>query len=157
MYSEILKITCFNLRTLKRAGFAFLSNIILPASIIFEGELGAGKTALIKQMAGFCRLNPDSLTSPTFNIVNQYNGKVKGNKVLLNHFDLYRIDEESELRELPLDLYFEGNYLNCFEWGKKFEHTISRYTLNLYTIDIKMIEYDHFIMREFTLKVKEKS
>ena len=156
MYSEILKITCCNLRTLKRVGFTFISNIILPASIILEGDLGAGKTALIKQMAGFCRLNPDSLTSPTFNIVNQYCGKVKGNRILFNHFDLYRIDEESELLELPLDLYFESNYLNCFEWGKKFEHVISRYSLNLYAIDIKMIEYNHFITREITLKKKEK-
>ncbi|WP_374948560.1 tRNA (adenosine(37)-N6)-threonylcarbamoyltransferase complex ATPase subunit type 1 TsaE [Mucilaginibacter sp.] len=91
---------------LKAAG----SNRIL----LFYGEMGAGKTTLIKSLCEALGVN-DAVTSPTFSIVNEYrssNGPVF-------HFDFYRLSNQSEALDLGYEEYFDsGNY--CFiEWPEK--------------------------------------
>jgi tRNA threonylcarbamoyladenosine biosynthesis protein TsaE len=82
---------------------------------VFKGELGAGKTTLIKEIAEQLGV-VDPVTSPTFSIVNEYENK-GGDKIF--HFDFYRIEDAMEAWEIGLDEYFySGNY--CFvEWAEK--------------------------------------
>jgi tRNA threonylcarbamoyladenosine biosynthesis protein TsaE len=82
---------------------------------IFKGEMGAGKTTLIKSLAKALEV-ADSVSSPTFGIVNEYQTKAKG---LLYHFDFYRLDDPMEALDIGIEEYFyNGNY--CWlEWAEK--------------------------------------
>jgi tRNA threonylcarbamoyladenosine biosynthesis protein TsaE len=82
---------------------------------IFKGEMGAGKTTLIKSLAKALQV-ADSVSSPTFGIVNEY--QTQG-KVLLYHFDFYRLDDPMEALDIGIEEYFySGNY--CWlEWAEK--------------------------------------
>lgn len=82
---------------------------------IFKGEMGAGKTTLIKSLAKVLEVS-DSVSSPTFGIVNEYQPKAKG---LLYHFDFYRLDDAMEALDIGIEEYFySGNY--CWlEWAEK--------------------------------------
>jgi len=81
---------------------------------IFKGEMGAGKTTLIKSLAKALQV-ADSVSSPTFGIVNEY--QTQG-KVLLYHFDFYRLDDPMEALDIGIEEYFySGNY--CWlEWAE---------------------------------------
>jgi tRNA threonylcarbamoyladenosine biosynthesis protein TsaE len=86
--------------------------------VILRGDLGAGKTTLVKGIAdGLNAASQDDVTSPTFTLIHEY----RGLEVTLYHVDLYRIDTQRELETLGLDEMFaeEGN-LVLVEWGEKF-------------------------------------
>ncbi len=82
---------------------------------IFRGEMGAGKTTLIKSLAKALQV-ADSVSSPTFGIVNEYQTQAKE---LLYHFDFYRLDDPMEALDIGIEEYFySGNY--CWlEWAEK--------------------------------------
>jgi tRNA threonylcarbamoyladenosine biosynthesis protein TsaE len=91
--------------------------------VILRGDLGAGKTTLVKGIAeGLQAASQDDVTSPTFTLVHEY----RGPDVTLYHVDLYRIDTERELATLGLDELFaqEGN-LVLLEWGEKFPRLVA--------------------------------
>ncbi len=86
--------------------------------VILRGDLGAGKTTLVKGIAeGLQAASQEDVTSPTFTLIHEFHGP----EVNLYHVDLYRIDTECELATLGLDELFaeEGN-LVLLEWGEKF-------------------------------------
>ena len=85
--------------------------------IVFFGEMGVGKTTLIKSICKVLNVQ-DVVTSPTFSVVNEYQNK-DGNS--LYHFDFYRIKNQEELFDLGLEEYiYSDNY--CFiEWPEKAE------------------------------------
>jgi tRNA threonylcarbamoyladenosine biosynthesis protein TsaE len=85
--------------------------------IVFFGEMGVGKTTLIKSICKVLNVQ-DLVTSPTFSVVNEYQNK-DGNS--LYHFDFYRIKNQEELFDLGLEEYiYSDNY--CFiEWPEKAE------------------------------------
>ena len=87
--------------------------------IILHGDLGAGKTTLVKGIAeGFEAAPEEEVTSPTFTLVHEYRGPA----VTLFHIDLYRIDTERELSTLGIDdLRAEPGAILLVEWGEKFE------------------------------------
>ncbi|RZA03674.1 MAG: tRNA (adenosine(37)-N6)-threonylcarbamoyltransferase complex ATPase subunit type 1 TsaE [Sphingobacteriaceae bacterium] len=80
---------------------------------LFYGDMGAGKTTLIKQLCNELD-SSDNITSPTFSIVNEYAGPNK-----IYHFDFYRLKNQNEALDLGAEEYFySGNY--CFiEWPEK--------------------------------------
>lgn len=82
---------------------------------IFHGEMGSGKTTLIKQI---CRkLNvSDVMSSPTFSIVNEY---ATGTNGKIFHFDFYRIRHEAEAFDIGTDEYFYSGYPCFVEWPEK--------------------------------------
>jgi len=82
---------------------------------IFKGDMGAGKTTLIKSLAKALKV-ADSVSSPTFGIVNEYQTQTKE---LLYHFDFYRLDDPMEALDIGIEEYFySGNY--CWlEWPEK--------------------------------------
>src|SRR5271168_1821261 len=71
-----------------------------PKLVLLRGDLGAGKTTLVKGIAaGFEAAEEEDVTSPTFTLVHEY----RGPRVTLFHIDLYRIDTQRELDTLGLD------------------------------------------------------
>ena len=86
--------------------------------VILRGDLGAGKTTLVKGLAeGLQAASRDDITSPTFTLVHEF----RGPEVTLYHVDLYRIETERELATLGLDEVFaEPGNLVLLEWGEKF-------------------------------------
>jgi len=81
---------------------------------LFYGDMGAGKTTLIKSLCAALG-SDDNITSPTFSIVNEY--RAAGNKIY--HFDFYRLKDQTEALDIGCEEYFySGNY--CFiEWPEK--------------------------------------
>jgi tRNA threonylcarbamoyladenosine biosynthesis protein TsaE len=88
-----------------------------PKLVLLRGDLGAGKTTLVKGIAaGFEAAEEEDVTSPTFTLVHEYHGP----RANLYHIDLYRVDTLRELETLGLDdLRAEGSVL-LIEWGEKF-------------------------------------
>lgn len=96
-----------------------LSNVLHAGQlIVLRGNLGAGKTTLVKGIAeGFHAALRENVTSPTFNLVHEY----RGSKAIIFHIDLYRIDTERELMTLGVDdLRSEPGAILLVEWGEKF-------------------------------------
>jgi tRNA threonylcarbamoyladenosine biosynthesis protein TsaE len=88
-----------------------------PLIVLLRGDLGAGKTTLVKGIAeGFGAARADDVTSPTFTLVHEY----RGPDVILYHVDLYRIDTQRELETLGLDDLLSPNGILLIEWGEKF-------------------------------------
>jgi tRNA threonylcarbamoyladenosine biosynthesis protein TsaE len=88
-----------------------------PRLVVLTGELGAGKTTLVKGIAeGFQAASQENVTSPTFTLVHEY----RGPEVVLYHIDLYRVDTARELETLGLDDLREPNSVLLLEWGEKF-------------------------------------
>lgn len=81
--------------------------------ILLRGEMGAGKTVFTK---GLCRALgvEDYVTSPTFTVVNEYEGKA----FPIYHFDLYRIEDEDELLEIGFEEYLQSGGVCIIEWPK---------------------------------------
>jgi len=79
------------------------------------GELGAGKTYLVKGLAEGLGIPEDQyVASPTFTLINEYKGNI-----MLYHFDLYRIQHEKELEGIGYDEYLYGNGVVVIEWAEK--------------------------------------
>ncbi|HEY6348130.1 MAG TPA: tRNA (adenosine(37)-N6)-threonylcarbamoyltransferase complex ATPase subunit type 1 TsaE [Candidatus Angelobacter sp.] len=96
-----------------------LAGEISPGSVVLlRGDLGAGKTTLVKGIAeGFHAAAAEDVTSPTFTLIHEY----RGSGVTLYHIDLYRIDTQRELDTLALDDLMEPDNILLIEWGEKFE------------------------------------
>ena len=83
--------------------------------ILFNGEMGVGKTTLIKQLCKSLGVE-DATSSPTFSLVNEY---YTSNNQIVYHFDFYRLNKETEALDMGVDDYlYSGNW--CFiEWSEK--------------------------------------
>ena len=97
---------------LKQIAVNLLNDFSSNKVIAFHGEMGAGKTTLIKELCNELGVE-DVANSPTFSIVNEY---LSNKGETLYHFDFYRVEEEEEVFDLGYEDYFySGNY--CFiEW-----------------------------------------
>ena len=88
-----------------------------PKLVLLRGDLGAGKTTLVKGIAAaFEAASEEDVTSPTFTLVHEY----RGPRATLYHIDLYRVDTPRELETLALDDLRTENSLLLIEWGEKF-------------------------------------
>ncbi len=88
-----------------------------PKLVLLRGELGAGKTTLVKGIAAaFEAAAEEDVTSPTFTLVHEY----RGPRVVVYHIDLYRVDTARELETLGLDDLRSDNCILLIEWGEKF-------------------------------------
>lgn len=91
-----------------------------PGTVIaLVGDLGTGKTTLTKAIAEGVGVK-DVITSPTFNIVKQYDS----GRLPLYHFDVYRIGDVDEMYELGYEEYFYGNGVCVIEWADIIEELI---------------------------------
>ena len=96
-------------------GRSLAETLTPPKLVLLRGELGAGKTILVKGIAeGF------HVTSPTFTLVHEY----RGPQVNVYHIDLYRVDTPRELETLGLDDLLAETSVLLIEWGEKFPRFI---------------------------------
>jgi tRNA threonylcarbamoyladenosine biosynthesis protein TsaE len=92
-----------------------------PKLVLLRGDLGAGKTTLVKGIAeGFHAASQENVTSPTFTLVHEY----RGPEVNVYHIDLYRVDTPRELETLGLDDLIAKNSVLLIEWGEKFSRFV---------------------------------
>ena len=97
---------------------SFVDSITPGTVIVLNGNLGSGKTFFIKK--ALTRLRIDNVNSPTFAIVNEYNGKFK-----VYHFDFYRIESSGELFDIGINDYFNDDEAITFiEWGELYEEIL---------------------------------
>ncbi|SDK86966.1 tRNA threonylcarbamoyladenosine biosynthesis protein TsaE [Pedobacter sp. ok626] len=111
---ESIKIEVNGLDSLENAAKRIIESTQDDQIFIFEGEMGAGKTTLIKALAkelGVTKV----VTSPTFSIVNEYdaNGKI------IYHFDFYRIKTLQEAYDIGYEEYFYSGNICFIEWPEK--------------------------------------
>ena len=95
--------------------------------LVFEGEMGAGKTTMIKAICKYFNVE-DNVTSPTFSIVNEYHSSNN----IFYHFDFYRLENETEAMDIGCEEYFySGNY--CFiEWPSKIETLLPKEKISIF-------------------------
>ncbi len=102
-------------------GRSLVSILMPPKLVLLRGDLGAGKTTLVKGIAkGFDAAEEDNVTSPTFTLIHEY----RGFRVNIYHIDLYRIDTPRQLETLGLDDLLSENSLLLLEWGEKFSRFV---------------------------------
>ena len=109
--------------------------------VLFKGELGSGKTTLIKSILKNLGVK-ENITSPTFSIVNQYSTS----NLLINHFDLYRVKSLKELDVIGFEEYLDNEGISFIEWPEIAMSKISYHYIEIY---IKFIDEKS---REITLK-----
>ena len=98
-------------------GRRLAASLAPPKLVVLRGELGAGKTTLIKGIAeGFRAASEEDVTSPTFTLVHEY----RGPEAVVYHIDLYRVDTARELETLGIDDLISENSVLLIEWGEKF-------------------------------------
>jgi tRNA threonylcarbamoyladenosine biosynthesis protein TsaE len=93
-----------------------------PQLLILRGDLGTGKTTLVKGIAeALDAAEADEVTSPTFTLIHEYDGAREGRPVKLFHLDVYRLEGERQLETLGLDELLTSDALVLVEWGEKFK------------------------------------
>lgn len=100
----------------------FSHTLIGGETILLNGDLGAGKTHFVKGIASGLGID-DVITSPTFALHNQY----EGGRLVLNHFDFYRIMDHEEAEMLGLNEFFgEIGSVSCIEWSQNIAELLPR-------------------------------
>lgn len=82
--------------------------------LLLVGDLGTGKTTFVKGLAKGLRINPDQVHSPTFVLMNIYEGRLS-----LFHFDLYRLEQGAELNRLGFEEFLYGDGIAVIEWADR--------------------------------------
>ena len=122
------KILINSIDEMKRLGNVIGKSLVGGETICLRGDLGAGKTHLtqfIREAMGI----DDYITSPTFALLNIYDGKIN-----LNHFDTYRLEGEEDFQRLGFEDYLFSNDVNIIEWPDTIYELLPEEPLN---IDIK--------------------
>ncbi|HJO70317.1 MAG TPA: tRNA (adenosine(37)-N6)-threonylcarbamoyltransferase complex ATPase subunit type 1 TsaE [Flavobacteriaceae bacterium] len=88
--------------------------------ILLSGEVGVGKTTLIKEILRTLKVN-DNVNSPTFSIINEY---ITRDKKIIYHIDLYRIKTIDELHSIGFFEYLDSKNLCFIEWGDIIEEIL---------------------------------
>jgi tRNA threonylcarbamoyladenosine biosynthesis protein TsaE len=110
--------------------------------IALTGNLGSGKTYLVKKIAEY--FGVDNSSSPSFAIVNEYHGDIK-----IYHFDFFRINKITELYDIGFEEYFNDNAIIFVEWAEMFPDIIPA---DCFKINIEIINGDQ---RKFTIMKDE--
>jgi tRNA threonylcarbamoyladenosine biosynthesis protein TsaE len=93
-----------------------------PKLMILKGDLGTGKTTLVKGIAqALDAAEADEVTSPSFTLLHEYDGSLDGKPMKLYHIDVYRLESERQLETLGLDELLTPDALVLVEWGEKFK------------------------------------
>ena len=124
--------------------------LLISGDIIFlNGDLGAGKTTLSKSIGEGLGVQ-EYITSPTFTLINEYEGRLP-----LYHFDLYRLDSYEELEELGVEDYFYGNGVCLIEWAEKFSEDLPENRLEVWINRGKTDDERYIKLKEFGDRYKK--
>ncbi len=105
-------------------------NIIATANhkiLLFNGEMGVGKTTLIKEVCTVLGFN-DTVSSPTFSLVNEY---LTSNDEIIYHFDFYRIENEEEALDIGIEDYFYSDNWCLIEWSENIKNLVPLNAVNI--------------------------
>lgn len=105
-----------------------------------QGPMGAGKTALVKALVAERGIH-ETVASPTFSIVNQYEGE-DGQPIY--HFDFYRIKNESEAFDIGTDEYFDSGHWCLVEWPEKIPLLLPK---NYFQVQLEIIDEQTRLIR----------
>ena len=124
---SLLKISRIGLKELPAAAQTIVDNLGDETVVAFYGEMGAGKTTLIKEI---CRQlgSRDNVTSPTFALMNEYR---TNSKQKIFHFDFYRINSISEAYDMGYEDFFYGDNLCLVEWPEKIKQLLPQNCLSV--------------------------
>lgn len=123
--------------------------LVPPVVLILRGELGAGKTTLVKGIAeALDAADADEVTSPTFTLIHEYEGTRDGRPLRLYHLDLYRIESERELAGLGLEDLAGEDSVVLVEWGERFASLVGRSDGEV------LLESEGDDLRKITLRLK---
>ncbi len=112
-----------------------LASVLAPGAIVaLVGDLGAGKTLLVKAIAAALGVPADEVSSPTFTLIQEYAGRVP-----LRHCDTYRLRDPDEFLDLGLDELFARDGIALVEWADRVSHLMPRDVL---TIQIEITSPD---------------
>lgn len=112
-----------------------LGRILTPGTVIaYTGDLGAGKTAFTRGLARGLEI-PERITSPTFTIVNEY----EGGRLPLFHFDMYRLGSSDELFDIGWEDYLVRGGVCAVEWSENVDDVLESDTIR---VDIRRGEND---------------
>lgn len=111
--------------------------------ICITGDLGAGKTHFTKGVAQGLEIN-EPITSPTFTIVNEYEGRLK-----LHHFDVYRVCDPDEIEAIGFDEYIFSDAVSIIEWSNFIEELIPKEHI---WVDIKKVPELGIDFRKISIK-----
>ena len=140
IFSSINMEVKFELNQLKKTSLQLKKNINHNVVLIC-GEMGVGKTTLIKEFLSLLDV-VDNVSSPTFSIINEYS---TNKDETIYHIDLYRIEDISELDNIGFFEYIESGKTCLIEWGEIIEELIDS-------------EYDKFtITKEDNLRILKKN
>jgi tRNA threonylcarbamoyladenosine biosynthesis protein TsaE len=100
-----------------------IGSLLLPGDVVaLVGELGTGKTQFIKGLAvGVGIGKPTYISSPSFTLINEYEGKIP-----FYHIDLFRLRAEKEAEDLGLEEYFQSGGITAVEWADRIPSLLPR-------------------------------
>jgi len=110
--------------------------------ILFNGDLGTGKTTLIKELVKTLGCE-ETVSSPTYSLVNEY----KTEDTSIYHFDLYRLEDEEELYNFGIEEYLNTSHWLFVEWPNLLKPLIDE---NYYEITINRLDNNNKRMLELT-------
>lgn len=115
-------------------GKRFAQRLMVGDTVALEGDLGAGKTEFIKGVCEYFNVG-EIVTSPTFTIINQYNGQKEDKDISIYHIDLYRIKTKQEFDEIGFaDCIYSSDSIKLIEWAEKANGMLPE---NLYVVEIR--------------------
>jgi len=117
-----------DLNNLEKVSRFLLDNFSSYKIITFHGDLGSGKTTLIKNICKLLNVK-DEVSSPTFSLVNEYH-TVEGSKLF--HFDFYRIKDEMEALDMGVEEYFDSGEYCLIEWPERIESFLPEERLEVF-------------------------
>lgn len=100
-------------------GKKFAEELSVGDIVCLNGDLGAGKTHFVKGVASFFEVKKEKVNSPTFTLINEYQGTIP-----IYHFDCYRLKNEQEALEIGTEEYFYGDGISIVEWPQKIRNLI---------------------------------
>jgi tRNA threonylcarbamoyladenosine biosynthesis protein TsaE len=123
----LFPVTTESVEETQALGVRLAETLGARAVVALYGDLGAGKTHLVKGIAAGLGLDPTAVRSPTFTILQMHDD---GDRPLY-HVDAYRVQTPAECRELGFEKYVHGPGLTCIEWADRVESLLPPHTLHL--------------------------
>lgn len=122
-----------------------LAAVLRPGTVVaLNGTLGAGKTRLVQAIAAVLGVPPETVTSPTFVLIQEY----RGGKMPIFHFDAYRLRDEDEFLQLGPEEYFDADGVSFVEWAERVSVCLPWRRWEIF------IEHHGAEERKFTLRVR---
>ncbi len=113
-----------------------LGKFLKPGAVVgLWGDLGAGKTVMIKGICEGLGVEIEDVTSPSFTVMNMYQGKVP-----VFHFDFYRVEGFEDVMEFGIEEYFYGEGISLIEWPERIEAYLPK---DLIPIHIHRLKPEH--------------